>query len=135
VTTGYVGLTGTFGSSTLKATIAHGAALTGTVAVSLKNVGKVALPVGQTADIALVAVDALNVTTPLNTLSGVSLTALAANAAKSFPVPVSLAGGLAAGTYTLEATVTLTNNQSEFGTPLYTVLTNAAGKPLTITVS
>jgi hypothetical protein len=135
VTTGYLDLTGTFGSSTLKATIAHGAALTGTVAVSLKNIGKVALPVGQTADIALVAVNASSVTTPLNTLSGVSLTALAANAAKSFSIPVSLLGGLAAGVYTLEATVTLTNNQSEFSTPLYTVLTNAAGKPLTITVT
>ena len=139
VTTGYVGLSGTFGTSTLHPTVAAGAALTGTVAVSLKNIGKVALPADQTVDILLVAVDTANTahTITLNTLTGVSLSSLAANGAKSISVPVSLTSGLTAGSYTLQATVTPTSNQAEFGTPtpLYTVLYNASAHPLTITVS
>ena len=139
VTTGYVSLFGAFGSSTLHPTVAAGASLTGTVAVSMKNTGKVALPKDQTVDIILLAVDTANSahTITLNTLTGVSLSALAANGAKSIPVPVSLTNGLTAGAYTLQATVTPTNNQPEFGTPtpLYTVLYNAASHPLNITVS
>jgi hypothetical protein len=133
VTTGYVGLSGAFGTSTLHPTAAAGAALTGTVSVSMKNIGKVTLLVGQTVDIALVAVGALSTVT-LGTLPGVSISALAANTAKSFPVPVTLTAGLAADTYQIQATITPTNNPAEFSTPLYTVLNNAAGHPLDITV-
>ena len=70
-------------------------------------------------------------------LTGVSLSSLAANAAKPIPVPVSLTSGLTAGAYTLQATVAPMNNQAEFGTPtpLYTVLYSAASHPLNITVS
>jgi hypothetical protein len=136
VIAGFVDLPGTFGTSKLPLAIAAGQALTGSVSVTLKNTGKVALPAGQLADIQLVAVTDHSAT-PLTPLTGmsVSVSALAANGTKAFSIPVSATGGLAAGVYQIEAVITPTNNLTEFGSATYTVLQNSLTHTLNITVS
>jgi len=136
VTTGYVDLSGTFGTSTLPSTIAAGAALTGTVPVILKNTGKVALEPDQTVTIQLVAVDTLtSVRTTLATSGSLSVGALAANGTKTFSVLADLLAGLTADGYTVQAIVTPVNHTAEFGGAFYTVLQNALKHTLNITVS
>jgi len=61
--------------------------------------------------------------------------ALAVNGTKSFTVSVNLPAGLPAGSYRLEETITPDTNQVNFTSGLYTVLVNALGKTLNITVN
>ena len=123
----------TLGISTLPASLASGALLKGTVSVTMKNTGTVAMPAGQSATIQLVAYDAATDTyVPLGTLDSTLTAALAVNATKLFTVKVNLPAGLAAGNYQLEATITPDSNMADFTAGLYTVLLNALGKTLNI---
>jgi hypothetical protein len=137
VTRGLVDLTASkFGTSTLPTSIAHGALLKGAVSVTLKNTGAVALPIGQSATIELVAHNTVtSVDVPLGTLDGTLTAALAVNATKAFTVNVNLPAGLVAGSYVIEATITPDGNLANFTAGTYSVLLNALGKTLNIAVS
>jgi hypothetical protein len=137
VTHGLVDLSASkFGTSTLHMSLAAGAPLTGTVSVTMKNTGTVAMPAGLSGTIQLVAHNTTTDTdVPLGTLDGTLTVALAVNATKAFTVKVNLPAGLAAGTYQIEATITPDISLADFAAGLYTVLTNALGKTLTITAS
>ena len=137
VTQGLVDLSaGKFGSSTLPASVAAGALLKGAVSVTTKNTGAVALPAGRSETIQLVAHNTLtNVDVPLGSFDGTLTAALAVNATKVFTVNVNLAAGLSAGSYQLQATITPDSNLADFTAGTYTVLFNALGKTLNITVN
>jgi hypothetical protein len=124
----------TLGTSTLPASISSGALLKGTVSVTMMNTGTVALPAGQSVTIVVVAHDsATDTDVTLGTLDGTLTAALAVNATKLFTVNVNLPAGLAAGSYQIEATITLDSNVADFTAGAYTVLLNALGKALNIT--
>ncbi len=135
VTHGLVNLSAsTLGTSTLPASPTAGALLKGTVSVTMKNTGTVAMPIGLSGTIQLVAHNTTtSVDVPLGTIDGVLTAALAVNATKAFTVNVNLPAGLTAGTYQIEATITPDSSLADFTAGLYTVLTNALGKTLTIT--
>jgi hypothetical protein len=126
----------TLGTSTLHTSLAAGALLKGTVSVTMKNTGTVAMPAGQSATIQLFAHNtATDTDVPLGTLDGALTAALAVKATKAFTVSVNLPAGLAAGTYQIEATIAPDSHLADFTAGLYSVLVNSLGKALTITVS
>jgi hypothetical protein len=106
----YVDLTGTF-ASTLKlpATTTSGNSTVLTLPIVVKNSGNVALPAGQTIDIAVYARTNDGhggfINTLLTTLANQSVNALAAAASKTFTAHTTLPLGLATGSYTLVAEI------------------------------
>ena len=137
VTQGTVNLSGIFGTLwTLPATTTTAKALTGYTSIKLTNTGTVPLPSGQSVNIAVFAHNTTtNADTPLVTLTSQLISALAANGTATFnPYVNKAAGYLPAGTYQIEATVTPVNNLTDFAAS-YTVLVNALGHTLGITVS
>jgi len=137
VTHGLVNLAAsTLGTSTLHTSIAAGALLKGTVSVTMKNTGTVAMPIGLSGTIDLVAYNAgTDTTVSLGTIDGVLTAALAVNGTKAFTVNVNLLTGLVAGSYQIEATITPDSNLANFTAGTYTVLLNALSKAINITVS
>jgi hypothetical protein len=126
----------TLGTSTLPASLASGALLKGTVSVTMKNTGTVAMPIGQSGTIDLMAYNAATDTyVPLGALDGALTAALVVKGTKSFTVSVNLLAGLAAGSYQIEATIAPDSTPADFTAGLYSVLLNSLGKALTITVS
>jgi hypothetical protein len=137
VTHGLVDLSASkLGTSTLHTSLAAGAPLTGTVSVTMKNTGTVAMPIGQGGTFELVAHNTVtSVDVPLGSFDGTLTAALAVNATKAITVNVNLPSGLVAGSYQLEATITPDSNLANFTAGDYTVLLNALGKVLNITVN
>ena len=137
VTQGFVDLSGSkFGTSTLHSSIASGTLLKGAVTLTMKNVGTVAMPAGQQGTILLVAHNtATSVDVTLGMFSGTQTTALAVGATRLITENINLPAGLPSGNYDIEATITPNNNQAFFNAGFYTVLTNALGNTLGITVS
>ena len=140
VTRIYVDLSGsTFWTSTLPTSVAADTPLNGDVWLTLKNIGTMAMPAGQMVEFQLMAYDT---TTPTNSpialvpaageLSGM---ALAVGATSQINLPVNLTGGLPSDSYQIEATITMDNNQTDFNASVYTVLLNALGNTLSITVN
>jgi hypothetical protein len=139
VTQGFANLgTSSFGTSTLPTSTTAGHALTGSVSVTLKNTGNLALPIGQLVTIQLVAYDTTNPSNApitLATTGSLSASALAAGTTRAFSVAVNLPGGLPSDSYQIEAIITPVNNAAEFTAATYTVIDNALGNPLLIAVS
>jgi hypothetical protein len=139
VTQGFANLgTSSFGTSTLPASTTAGHALTGSVSVTLKNTGNLALPIGQLVTIQLVAYDTTNPSNApitLATTGSLSASGLAAGTTRAFSVAVNLPGGLPSDSYQIEAIITPVNNAAEFTAATYTVIDNTLGNPLLITVT
>ena len=96
----------------------------------------VAMPAGQQGTILLVAHNtATSVDVTLGMFSGTQTTALAVGATRLITENINLPAGLPSGNYDIEATITPNNNQAFFNAGFYTVLTNALGNTLGITVS
>ena len=137
VAKGYEDLSGSkIGTSTLRPTVSAASAPVGSVSVVVKNIGNVPMPTGQSGSIRLIAHNtATNANITLTTLE-VQFGAMAVNATKQFTLSVNNlpAGLLPAGTYTVQATIS-PDNMTDFNSSIYTVLTNALGRTLVITVT
>jgi hypothetical protein len=135
----FVDLSGVFGTTwTLPATIANSKAMLGYAPVVVKNVGNVALPTGQTVNIVVIAHDTTNPSNPditLVTLVNQSLSALLAGGTRQFNAYVNRPAGLPADHYQIEATITPVQSLTESNLSNNTVLLNALGNTLGITVS
>ena len=136
VTMGYVDLTGALGTTwTLPSSVIAGKALTGSVSVVVKNSGNVALPTGQTVNVVFVAHDTTNTNNPditLVTLSGQSVTALAAGGTKTFTGTVSRTAGIAADNYQILANIAPVQALTESNTANNQASQTAAGAAKTL---
>ncbi len=107
----FVNLAGTLSSpswNALPSSLIAGKALSGSISVVVSNLGDVALPTGQQVNIQFVAHDVTNSANPdivLATLSNQSVSALAANGAKTFSATISRPAGLPADTYQVLAEI------------------------------
>ena len=135
---GSMDLFGKFGTLwTLPSSIAAGKALAGYASVVVSNQGNLALPAGQLVNIVVTAHDTTNTGNPvimLATLANQSVSALAAGGTRQFNVYVNRAAGLSSDHYQIEATITPVQLQAGPTLNNYTVLTNALGNTLGITV-
>ena len=117
VTYGYVDMTGTFGTTwTLPSAVVGGKPLLGYTSVVVHNIGDVALPTGQLANIVVLAHDTTNTNNPditLATLSNQSVSLLAAGGTKSFSAYVNRPGGVPADNYQILANITPVGNLTE----------------------
>ena len=134
----FLDLSGVLGTAwTLPTSMGAGKSLSGSVSVVVSNLGNMALPTGQTVNINFIAHDTTHSANPditLLTLNNQSVTALAAGATKTFTGTVSRATGLPADHYQIEATITPVQPLTESNLNNNTVLLNALGNPLGITV-
>ena len=137
VTYGFVDLAGVFGTAwTLPSAVVAGLPLKGTASVVVKNLGDVALPMGQKVNITLVAHDTTNVAnadTTLATLSNQMVSGLAAGGTKQFTAPVNLAAGLSSDDYQILANITPVQALTESDTTNNQAFETAAGATRTIT--
>jgi hypothetical protein len=129
-------VTGALSKSTLKV---GAAAIAGTVSLKVQNAGNVALPANQLFQVQIIAhpVGAADNSADvvLQQSAAFSLKKWKAGQSATFSVPVKFAGTLAAGNYTIEATLVPVPTLVESSVADNLLTTTAAGQPLILAVA
>jgi uncharacterized repeat protein (TIGR03803 family) len=139
VTQGFSDLSASkLGASTLLSSVPASTPIRGSVSVTVRNSGNLALPAGQNVAIQLEAYDTTHPTNAPVALAVTDLlpvSSLAVGATRSFTVTVNRSAGLPADTYQIVAFIVPAGNLPQFTAGIYAILTNAVGNPLFITVT